>query len=62
MKKLYEKPLTTAVESLTDEELLLSASGGYTTDDAFSRRRRVNDWDDEDDWDVITRDYLIYCD
>lgn len=50
MKKLYEKPLTTAVESLTDEELLLSASGGYTTDDAFSRRHGDIYWDDEEDF------------
>lgn len=48
MKKLYEKPLTTAVESLADEELMLSASGGYTTDDAFSRRHGDIYWDDEE--------------
>ena len=48
MKKLYEKPQTTAVESLADEELMLSASGGYTTDDAFSRRHGDIYWDDEE--------------
>lgn len=51
MKKLYEKPLTTVVELHTNAGLLLYASGGYTTDNAFARHRGGNDWDDEDDWD-----------
>ena len=46
MKRIYEKPNVELLEADVQSFLLLSASGGSTTDESFVRQDVGSEWDD----------------